>query len=100
MKSVLVSLFILMTAAACSNTLDVRTIAQERPRLELPSPAPLNLEDVQWLAVNNGEGTLYALDKENFQVYNQNMDAVTNYIVIINGILYEYRMYYEPPTEE
>jgi hypothetical protein len=96
--------------------IEVKTVAQEKTRLNLKEPAPLEARDVQWIVITpeNAESVFQRLRDENIDVvligltdvgYEQlalTMAEIKNYIAQQKAIIVKYKEYYEPakPPEE
>lgn len=99
-------------------------IEQERPKLNLPNPEPLDLKDIKWVIITreNAEEVfneieksgqpvaIFGLTSEGYESLALNFADIKTYIVHSKTILIKYREYYEPesinkrddvnPTEE
>jgi hypothetical protein len=94
--------------------IEVKTVAQEKTRLNLKEPAPLQAREFQWIVITpeNAEQVFEKLRSENMDVvligltdvgYEQlslTMAEIKNYISQQRAIIIKYKEYYEPPKEE
>jgi ADP-heptose:LPS heptosyltransferase len=89
--------------------LQVQTVAQERTKLNLPYPEPLNLKSPQWIIIHpdnaeevwqqlresNKDVVLFGLTDENYEVLATLMAEVRNHITVLKMTLEQYKKYYE-----
>lgn len=94
--------------------IEVKTVAQEKTRLNLREPAPLEARDVQWIVITpeNAEAVFQKLRDENIDAvligltdvgYEQlslTMAELKNYIAQQRAIILKYKEYYEPAKPE
>ena len=119
----LIATFLLPLISGCSilpkwgsdvKPIEVKTVAQEKTRLNLKEPAPLEARDVQWIVITpeNAEAVFQKLRDENIDVvligltdvgYEQlslTMAEIKNYIAQQKAIIVKYKEYYEPAKPE
>jgi len=119
----LIATFLLPLISGCSilprwgsdvKPIEVKTVAQEKTRLNLKEPAPLEARDVQWIVITpeNAESVFQRLRDENIDVvligltdvgYEQlslTMAEIKNYIAQQKAIIVKYKEYYEPAKPE
>jgi hypothetical protein len=86
----------------------------EKPRLDLPNPQPVKLQDVKWVIVTreNAEEVfaeleksgqpvaLFALTAGGYEALALNIADIKTYLATQKEILVQYRNYYEPTKEE
>jgi hypothetical protein len=94
--------------------IEVKTVAQEKTRLNLREPAPLEARDVQWIVITpeNAEAVFQKLREENvdavligltdvgYEQLSLTMAEIKNYIAQQKAIIVKYKEYYEPPKPE
>jgi hypothetical protein len=94
--------------------LQVQTIAEERTRLNLPYPEPLNLKSPQWIIIHpdnaeeiwkqlresNTDVVLFGLTDDNYEVLAILMAEVRNHITVLKMTLEQYKKYYEPEVKD
>ena len=119
----LIATFLLPLISGCSilpkwgsdvKPIEVKTVAQEKTRLNLKEPTPLEARDVQWIVITpeNAEEVFQRLRDENIDVvligltdvgYEQlslTMAEIKNYIAQQKAIIVKYKEYYEPAKPE
>ena len=119
----MIATFLLPLISGCSilprwgsdvKPIEVKTVAQEKTRLNLKEPAPLEARDVQWIVITpeNAESVFQRLRDENIDVvligltdvgYEQlslTMAEIKNYIAQQKAIIVKYKEYYEPAKPE
>jgi len=94
--------------------IEVKTVAQEKTRLNLREPAPLEARDIQWIVITpeNAEAVFQKLREENvdavligltdigYEQLSLTMAEIKNYIAQQKAIIVKYKEYYEPPKPE
>jgi len=94
--------------------LQVQTVAEERTRLNLPYPEPLNLKSPQWIIIHpdnaeeiwkqlresNTDVVLFGLTDDNYEVLAILMAEVRNHITVLKMTLEQYKKYYEPEVKD
>lgn len=94
--------------------IEVKTVAQEKTRLNLREPAPLEARDVQWIVITpeNAEAVFQKLREENvdavligltdvgYEQLSLQIAEIKNYIAQQKAIIIKYKEYYEPPKTE
>ena len=88
----------------------VTTVAQEKTPLNIPSPDPLQMRDVEWIIVTKdnameifeeikskgGEYSLFALTDTGYEKLALNFTDIRNKLAEQRQLLLAYREYYEP----
>lgn len=94
--------------------IEVKTVAQEKTRLNLKEPSSLQARDVEWIVITpeNAEEVFHKLREKNIDAvligltdvgYEQlslQMAEIKNYIAQQRAIIIKYKEYYEPPKTE
>ena len=94
--------------------IEVKTVAQEKTRLNLKEPAPFESRDVQWVVITpeNAEAVFQKLREENvdavligltdvgYEQLSLQIAEIKNYIAQQKAIIIKYKEYYEPPKTE
>jgi len=95
---------------------EIQTKAVERTRLNLPDPAPLKSNPVEWILITpanaeqvfaqlkekNADLVLFGLTDDGYESLSVTIAELRNYIAAQRQIIIKYREYYEPakPAEE
>lgn len=67
----------------------------EKPKLNIPNPEPLQLNNVEWQVKSFNNSNNFCLDEKNFLQQMSNSDNVHQKLYLTNDILNRYREYYE-----
>jgi len=105
-----------LTLVACTSVdpIEVRTVYEEKPYLDLADPTPLKPKGLKWFVItpDNAEDVfadmkvkqydlvLFGLTDEGYKDLSQNYLTFRNYILEQRQILKSYRDYYEPNKED
>lgn len=109
-------LICLLTLTGCSQTkeLVVRNKPVEKPKLDIPLPAPVKMEPLQWYVITdknyqeviekvkdgNGIAFLVATDEQGYKNLAINNSYLLRYIREQKAVLAAYRKYYETADPE
>ena len=88
----------------------VTTVAQEKTPLNIPSPDPLQMRDVEWIIVTKdnameifeeiksagGEYSVFAVTDTGFEALSLNFSDIRNRLAEQRQIIISYKKYYEP----
>ncbi len=91
----------------------VTTVAQEKTPLNIPSPDPLQMRDVEWIIVTKdnameifeeiksggGEYSVFAVTDTGFEALSLNFSDIRNRLAEQRQIIISYKKYYEPSDE-
>ena len=91
----------------------VTTVAQEKTPLNIPSPDPLQMRDVEWIIVTKdnameifeeiksggGEYSVFAVTDTGFEALSLNFSDIRNRLAEQRQIIISYKKYYEPVDE-
>ena len=91
----------------------VTTVAQEKTPLNIPSPDPLQMRDVEWIIVTKdnameifeeiksagGEYSVFAVTDTGFEALSLNFSDIRNRLAEQRQIIISYKKYYEPIDE-
>ena len=91
----------------------VTTVAQEKTPLNIPSPDPLQMRDVEWIIVTKdnameifeeiksggGEYSVFAVTDTGFEALSLNFSDIRNRLAEQRQIIISYKKYYEPTDE-
>ncbi len=117
MRILLTVLLVLALAGCASNRtlpVEIVTVEQERTRLNLDLPNPLQLKATEWIIVtpdnvddvweklynDNKHLVLFAVTADGYEEMSLNMVAIRNYLATQRLIIREYQKYYEPAKDE
>lgn len=111
MISVLLTLSVASTG--CHKRIPI-TVPIERTPLDVPDPAPLDLDEVKWHVITKDTATslinklpergvspvFFGLDEQGLENLAVNMSKIRAYITQQQGIIQAYREYYHIPTSK
>lgn len=105
-----------VTLAGCASTekMVVQPQIVERPKLEVPSPAPVNQLPVEWVIITKenaeqkfkeiesrgGVVTLMALTPQGYQNLSMNVGELRRFIQQQQAVIAAMKKYYEAPNSE
>ena len=114
--SVLVSLILITSLTSCSGVKELTIFKKkdEREKLNLNKPTPLQLEQLRWIIITSEnaeevfkrleeEGidpVLFGLTDKDFQLIAKNFAQIRNQLKITNDLLDKYKEYYEPEVKD
>ena len=105
------AIILLSSCAAGVKTLETYTIEKKREPLNLTMPAPLELQDVDWIVITkdnaeevfekiknekNGDYALFALTDTGYEKIALNLADIRNKLAEQRQIILSYQEYYEP----
>lgn len=93
---------------------EVQKVEVEKPRLNLPNPAPLKLRETKWIIVTreNAERifaeleakgqpiAVFGLTSDGYEALSLNIADIKTYLGTQKEVILQYRNYYEPKKEE
>jgi len=111
---IVASLAVALTGCASTEKLVVQPQMVERPRLEVPSPAPVNQLPFEWVVITRenaeqkfkeiesrgGVVTLMALTPQGYQNLSMNVSELRRYIQQQQAVIAAMKKYYEAPNTE
>lgn len=116
MKKLSSVVLLAVTLAGCASTekLVVQPQIVERPKLEVPSPAPVNQLPFEWVIITKenaeqkfkeiesrgGVVTLMALTPQGYQNLSMNVSELRRYIQQQQAVIAALKRYYEAPANE
>ena len=94
--------------------IEVRTLEQERVKLNIDSPKPLTIEAMEWIVVTpenvnevfkqleekNTDLVLFAITDDGYEKLASDMVLLRNYIAQQRLIIMKYKDYYEPEKDK
>lgn len=94
--------------------IEVKTVEQERIRLDLDQPKPLAIESMEWIVVTpenvnevfkqleqkNTDLVLFAITDDGYEKLASDMVLIRNYIAQQRLIIMKYKNYYEPEKKD
>ena len=106
--------FILTSCTFGERKIRIFSVEEPRAKLNLESPAPLDLETLRWIIITSknadevfarleAEGydpVLFGLTDKDYEVIAKNFAQIRAYLKEQNAILEKYRKYYEPEDEK
>tara|TARA_B110000503_G_scaffold143531_1_gene245608 strand:+ start:3311 stop:3700 length:390 start_codon:yes stop_codon:yes gene_type:complete len=120
MKNVLISLTLLSSISGCASfssffsdpvkPIQVKTVAVEKTKLNIPNPTPLKLKPTKWvvITVDNAQEVfaklkkdgvdvvLFGITDDGYKELSMNFSEIRNYISTQHNIIAKYKEYYEP----
>jgi hypothetical protein len=104
----------LLTSCSTIQPLEVFKTEVERRPLNLPLPAPAELEQVRWIIINrenaeevftdleskNIDPVIIGLTDEDYENFRKNYAQIRAYMIKQNKIIDAYKEYYESETQE
>jgi len=106
----LLTLLALTNCTPSTKVIEIQSKPIEKIRLEIPSPRPANLNEVQWRVITNetAEGlleeniVLFGISVEDYKNLATNNGELLRVLEGLSNVLIAYRNYYEPKvlTEE
>ena len=108
---------ILLLSSGCSflgwdnvKPIEVKTVEQERVKLNIDTPKPLEIEPMEWIVVTpenfvevfaklekeKKDLVLFAITDDGYETLASDMALISNYIAQKRVILLKYKDYYEP----
>lgn len=118
MKKIISVLICSLVLSGCIPTkkdkLEVITKPIEKPKLDIPLPAPVKMQPLEWVVITdknyneviervkdpNGLVFLVALDEQSYKNLAINNASVLRYLREQKAVIAAYRKYYEKPKEE
>jgi hypothetical protein len=119
MKNTLVlsSVLLALTLAGCASTKDtlvVKPQVVERPKLEIPSPSPVQQLQFEWVVITKdnyekkfkeieskgGTVTLFALTPQGYQNLSMNVAEMRRFMQQQQAVIAALKKYYEAPAKE
>lgn len=105
-------LVVLLSLSGCFG-LNVKTEPEEKPRLSIKNPDPIQLTDIKFVVVTKDnidkilkdletKGTkpiLLGISVADYKVLAMNIEQIKVYIILLQNILDKYRTYYEPSNK-
>ena len=112
----ILTLFLITIVSGCSQVKQLEIFKQEVKKLplNLDSPPPLDLENIDWIIVTENnykkvfedlkkkkkDVVIFGLTDDGYEVLSMNNAQVRNYIILQGYVLKKYKEYYENGTEE
>jgi len=108
---------ILLLSSGCSflgwdnvKPIEVKTVEQERVKLNIDTPKPLTIDPMEWIVVTPENVTevfaklekekkdlvLFAITDDGYEILASDMALIRNYIAQQRVIILKYKDYYEP----
>ena len=114
---IILIILLAITLTSCTfgeRKIKIFQIEEPRAKLDLESPAPLDLETLRWIIITSKnadevfarlkeEGydtVLFGLTDKDYEIIAKNFAQIRAYLKEQNAILEKYREYYEPTDEK
>ena len=114
---IILIILLAITLTSCTfgeRKIKIFQIEEPRAKLDLESPAPLDLETLRWIIITSknadevfarleAEGydpVLFGLTDKDYEIIAKNFAQIRAYLKEQNAILEKYRKYYEPEDEK
>ena len=114
---IILIILLAITLTSCTfgeRKIKIFQIEEPRAKLNLESPAPLDLETLRWIIITSknadevfarleAEGydpVLFGLTDKDYEIIAKNFAQIRAYLKEQNAILEKYREYYEPTDEK
>ena len=114
---IILIILLAITLTSCTfgeRKIKIFQIEEPRAKLNLESPAPLDLETLRWIIITSknaeevfqkleAEGfdpVLFGLTDKDYEILAKNFAQIRSYLKEQNAILEKYKEYYEPKDEK
>ena len=114
---IILIILLAITLTSCTfgeRKIKIFQIEEPRAKLNLESPAPLDLETLRWIIITSknaeevfarleAEGfdpVLFGLTDKDYEIIAKNFAQIRSYLKEQNAILEKYRKYYEPEDDK
>lgn len=100
----------LISGCATQKPIEIITVPDEKTPLNLPDPAPVNMEPIDWYVITEEnqndvfsklkeqgyDEVLFGLNDQGYEMLAKNISEIRKYMLLQAQIIEQYRNYYEP----